>query len=94
MKLGRVKLNKYDRRFYYKLEIMYNKYAPAFVAAVITLDNYFDLQNNFIHSFTYLCIPSVLTLGHMYISRSVLKFCRLHRIAVNYVLFNVLFRTY
>lgn len=83
-----------DRKFYYKLEIIYNKYAPAFVAFMITLDNYFELQNNIIHSFTYLCVPSILTLIHMYISRSVLKFCRLHRILVNYILFNVIYRAW
>lgn len=88
------KLNKYNKRFYYKLEILYNKYAPAFVAFMITLDNYLDLQNTLIHSFTYLCVPSVLTLFHMYISRSVLKFCVLHRIIVNYILFNVIFRAW
>lgn len=90
--MKKVKLNKYDKRFYYKLEILYNKYAPVFVAFMITLDNYFDLQDNFIHSFAYLCVPSILTLGHMYISRSVLQFCHLHKIIVDYILFNVLYR--
>lgn len=89
---GRVKLNTYDKKFYYRLEILYNKFAPGLVAFLITLDNYFDLQNTLIHSFTYLCVPSILTLCHMYISRSVLKFCRLHRVLVNYILFNVLYR--
>lgn len=92
--MHKVKLNRYNKKFYYKLEILYNKYAPAFVAFMITLDNYFDLQNNFIHSFTYLCVPSILTLLHMYISRSVLQFCKLHRIIVNYIFFNILSRVY
>lgn len=94
MKRKRVKLQRLNRQFYYKLEVLYNKYAPAFVAGMITLDNHFDLQNNFIHSFTYLCVPSILTLLHMYISRSVLKFCRLHRILVNYVFLNVTYRVW
>lgn len=87
-----MKLNRYDRKFYYRLEILYNKYTPAFVSLVITLDNFLDLKNNYIHSITYLCVPSIMTLLHMYISRSILNFCRLHRILVNYVFINIIYR--
>lgn len=73
----------------YKIELLYNKYSPFIIALCIFISNicdYFELHWN---SEGYVFVPSLLTSGHMYISRKNFKLCRFHRCFVNYVVFNV-----
>lgn len=74
----------------YKLEIIYNKYSPFIIALCIAISNILDYFGLHLASEGYLFVPSLLTSGHMYISRNNFKLCRFHRCFVNYVVFNVL----
>ena len=81
----------FDRKLHYKLEIMYNKYSPFIISALLIV--YHIMQFVFPADLTwleYICLPSVLTSLHMYNSREVFMLCKVHRCFVTYVVGNIL----
>ena len=73
------------------LEIYYNKWSPFVVSAILII--YHILSFLFPWDLTwieYICLPSLFTTIHMYNSRDVFMFCKVHRCFVNYVLGNTI----
>ena len=73
------------------LEIYYNKWSPFVVSAILVV--YHTLSFLFPWDLTwieYICLPSLFTTIHMYNSRDVFMFCKVHRCFVNYVLGNTI----
>ena len=63
-------MNYKDKKLYYNLEILYNKYSPFIISALLfiyhTLSFLFPWDLTWIE---YVCLPSVFTSLHMYNSR-------------------------
>ena len=73
------------------LEIYYNKWSPFVISAILVI--YHTLSFLFPWDLTwieYICLPSLFTTLHMYNSRDVFMFCKVHRCFVNYVLGNTI----
>lgn len=73
------------------LEIYYNKWSPFIISAILVI--YHTLSFLFPWDLTwieYICLPSLFTTIHMYNSRDVFMFCKVHRCFVNYVLGNTI----
>lgn len=73
------------------LEILYDKWSPFVVSAILII--YHILSFLFPWDLTwieYICLPSLFTTIHMYNSRDVFIFCKVHRCFVNYVLGNTI----
>lgn len=79
----------------YKVEILLLKIIPMLLAIVYlsnTILSYlFDLE---LIIFSYIGSVSILTLGFLYLSSYVFRFCEYHRIFLHYVLINELLNTY
>lgn len=76
-----------DMRTHYRLEIIYNKYSPLVIGAIMFVYHVLSvlLPYNLI-IFQYIATPSLLTTLHMYNSRKVFKLCKAHSCCVFYVL--------
>ena len=73
------------------LEILYDKWSPFVVSVILII--YHILSFLFPWDLTwieYICLPSLFTTIHMYNSRDVFMFCKVHRCFVNYVLGNTI----
>ena len=73
------------------LEILYDKWSPFIISAILVI--YHTLSFLFPWDLTwieYICLPSLFTTIHMYNSRDVFMFCKVHRCFVNYVLGNTI----
>ena len=73
------------------LEIYYNKWSPFIISTILVI--YHTLSFLFPWDLTwieYICLPSLFTTIHMYNSRDVFMFCKVHRCFVNYVLGNTI----
>ena len=80
-----------DKKLYYNLEILYNKYSPFIISALLVI--YHILCFLFPWDLTlieYICLPSVFTSLHMYNSRQTFMLCKVHRCFVNYVIGNTI----
>lgn len=79
----------------YKLEIVLLKIIPMLLAIVYlsnTIFSYvFDLD---LIIFSYIGSVSILTLGFLYLSSYVFRFCEYHRMFLHYVTVNELLNTY
>lgn len=79
----------------YKAEIVLLKVIPMLLALVYlsntVLSYLFDLD---LIIFSYIGSVSILTLGFLYLSSYVFRFCEYHRIFLHYVLVNELLNTY
>ena len=80
-----------NKKLYYKLEILYNKWSPFVISILLfiyhILSFLFPIDLSWIE---YLCLPSIFTTLHMYNSRQTFMLCKVHRCFVNYVAANVL----
>lgn len=79
-----------DKKFYYKLELIYVKYSPMLIALGLLLNSilcYFHIYTLY-YVGGYLFGVSLLTIGHMYNSSRVYKFCKYHRMFIHYILLN------
>lgn len=79
-----------DKKFYYKLELIYVKYSPMLIALGLLLNSilcYFHIYNLY-YVGGYLFGVSLLTIGHMYNSSRVYKFCKYHRMFIHYIVVN------
>ena len=79
------------RKTSYCLEILYAKWSPFIVSAILVI--YHTLSFLFPWDLTwieYICLPSLFATIHMYNSRDVFMFCKVHRCFVNYVLGNTI----
>ena len=75
----------------YCLEILYDKWSPFIISTILVV--YHTLSFLFPWDLTwieYICLPSIFTTIHMYTSRDVFMFCKVHRCFVNYVLGNTI----
>lgn len=73
------------------LEILYDKWSPFIISVILVV--YHTLSFLFPWDLTwieYICLPSLFTTIHMYNSRDVFMFCKVHRCFVNYVLGNTI----
>ena len=73
------------------LEILYDKWSPFIISTILVI--YHTLSFLFPWDLTwieYICLPSLFTTIHMYNSRDVFMFCKVHRCFVNYVLGNTI----
>ena len=80
-----------DKKLYYNLEILYNKYSPFIISALLVI--YHILCFLFPWDLTlieYICLPSVFTSLHMYNSRQTFMLCKVHRCFVNFVIGNTI----
>ena len=79
-----------DKKFYYKLELIYVKYSPMLIALGLLLNSilcYFHIYTLY-YVGGYLFGVSLLTIGHMYNSSRVYKFCKYHRMFIHYIVVN------
>lgn len=79
-----------DKKFYYKLELIYVKYSPMLIALGLLLNSilcYFHIYTLY-YVGGYLFGVSLLTIGHMYNSSIVYKFCKYHRMFIHYIVVN------
>lgn len=79
-----------DKKFYYKLELIYVKYSPMLIALGLLLNSilcYFHIYTLY-YIGGYLFGVSLLTIGHMYNSSKVYKFCKYHRMFIHYIVIN------
>lgn len=79
-----------DKKFYYKLELIYVKYSPMLIALGLLLNSilcYFHIYTLY-YIGGYLFGVSLLTIGHMYNSSRVYKFCKYHRMFIHYIVVN------
>lgn len=79
-----------DKKFYYKLELIYVKYSPMLIALGLLLNSilcYFHIYTLY-YIGGYLFGVSLLTIGHMYNSSRVYKFCKYHRMFIHYIIVN------
>lgn len=79
-----------SRKLDYKLELLYVKYSPMLISLAILINNilsYFDIYVDF---FNYVFGTSVLTVGHMYNSSKVYKFCKYHKMFIHYIVVNII----
>lgn len=80
-----------NKRLCYKIEFLYNKYIPFVVSALLIIHHI--LRFLFPYDFVwlqYFCLPSILTIGRMYNTHEAFQFCRVHKCAVNFTVFNML----
>ena len=78
----------------YKLELLSVKYIPILIAAIVLINailSYFDI---YIDGLNILAGTSFLTLIPMYISSYAFKFCKYHRMFINYILTHKLIANY
>lgn len=79
----------------YKAEILLLKIIPMLLALVYlsntVISYFFDLD---LIIFSYVGSVSILSLGFLYLSSYVFRFCEYHRIFLHYVLINELLNTY
>ena len=76
-----------DKKFYYKLELIYVKYSPMIISLGLLLHNILAFLGIPINGMVgYLWGVSLLTIGHMYNSSRVYKFCKYHRMFIHYIL--------
>lgn len=79
------------RKTSYCLEILYDKWSPFIVSAILIV--YHILCFLFPWDLTwieYVCLPSIFTSLHMYNSRQTFMLCKVHRCFVNYVVANII----
>nr|DAR32420.1 MAG TPA: hypothetical protein [Bacteriophage sp.] len=79
-----------SRKLDYKLKLLYVKYSPMLISLAILINNilsYFDIYVDF---FNYVFGTSVLTVGHMYNSSKVYKFCKYHKMFIHYIVVNII----
>lgn len=79
-----------DKKFYYKLELIYVKYSPMLIALGLLLNSilcYFHIYTLY-YIGGYLFGVSLLTIGHMYNSSRVYRFCKYHRMFIHYIVIN------
>lgn len=78
-----------NRKRSYKVELIYVKYSPMVISLGLLISSilaYFDVYiNNYVG---YVCGASFLTIGHMYNSSIVHKFCTYHRLFIYYIVVN------
>lgn len=75
-----------DKKFYYKLELIYVKYSPMIISLGLLLHNILAFLKIPITGMVgYLWGVSLLTVGHMYNSSRVYKFCKYHRMFIHYI---------
>lgn len=82
-------MNKSLQKVHYSLEILYNKWSPFIISALLIV--YHLLSFLFPWDLTwilFICLPSMFTALHMYNSRSTFMLCKVHRCFVNYVICN------
>lgn len=77
------------RRWCYDFEILYNKWSPFIIAPLILIYHISQFITPFdVTWLQYLCLPSLMTIIHMYNSRITFKLCKVHKCLVNYVAIN------
>ena len=79
-----------DKKFYYKLELIYVKCSPMLIALGLLLNSilcYFHIYTLY-YIGGYIFGVSLLTIGHMYNSSRVYKFCKYHRMFIHYIVIN------
>lgn len=75
----------------YYFEMLYDKWSPFIISTILVV--YHTLSFLFPWDLTwieYICLPSAFTTLHMYNSRTVFMFCKVHRCFVNYVFINTI----
>lgn len=78
-----------NKKIHYKIELLYVKYSPILISLGLLLNNiltYFDIYIHVIGG--YLFSASVLTIGHLYTSSKLYKFCKYHRMFIHYIVVN------
>lgn len=79
----------------YKLEIVLLKIIPMILAIVYLSNTIFSYVFNLdLIIFSYIGSGSILTLGFLYLSSYVFRFCEYHRMFLHYVTANELLNTY
>lgn len=83
-----------DKRYLYKLELACVKYTPIIISLINLLNivlSFLAIGSTILDS---IAGSSVLTVIPMYISSYVYKFCKYHRMFINYILINNLLDLY
>lgn len=79
-----------NKRLCYKIEILYNKYIPFIISFLLfiyhILRYYLPYDLMWVQ---YLCMPSLLTISHMFNVRFAFGLCKVHRCFVNYTIGNL-----
>lgn len=78
-----------SKKVWYNLEILYNKWSPFIISALLII--YHTLKFLIPVDLTwmlFICLPSAFTILHMYNSRQTFMLCKVHRCFVNYVVGN------
>lgn len=73
----------------YKIELLYVKYSPMLISLALLANNILSYFDIYVDCFDYIFGTSILTVGHMYNSSKVYKFCKYHRMFIHYIVTNV-----
>lgn len=78
-----------NKKIHYKLELIYVKYSPMIISLGLLLNNilayndiYTQVEGGYIYG------VSLLSVGHLYNSSKVYKFCKYHRMFIHYIVVN------
>lgn len=85
----RAKSSMLDKKITYKIELIYIKYSPIIISLACLLNNILSYFDIYVTVFNYIFGTSILTLGHMYNSSRTYKFCKYHRMFINYIAANL-----
>lgn len=79
-----------NKETHYKIELLYIKYSPMIISLAVLANTILSYFNIYIEFFNYLFGISLLTVGHMYNSSKVYKFCKYHRMFIHYIVVNAI----
>lgn len=78
-----------NKKIHYKIELLYVKYSPMLISLGLLINNilakfdiYIQTEGGYIYG------VSLLSVGHLYNSSKVYRFCKYHRMFIHYIVIN------